>query len=111
MFPGMGIDPRKMQGMLRQMGIKQDAVEAVRVVIEKSDGGKLVIENPDVQKIDMKGQVSWQISGDVREEEAGVSADDVALVVEKTGASEEDARAALDESKGDIAAAIVALSA
>lgn len=111
MFPGIGkIDPRKMQQMMRQMGIKQDSVDAERVVIEKTDGGKIIIENPNVQKIVMSGQESWQIIGDVREEAGGVSEDDIKLVMEKTGKSEDDVKKVLEECNGDIAEAIVRLS-
>ena len=81
-----GIDPRKMQAMMKQMGIKQDEIEASRVVIERADGGKIIIENPAVTKIDMKGQESWQITGEAHEEIAeGVTDEDVRLVMEKTG--------------------------
>lgn len=113
MFPGMGgIDPKKMQAMMKQLGIKQEEIDANRVVIEKSDGGRIAIENPSVQKIVMQGQESWQITGDAVEEEAGslgIREEDVKLVMEKTGKSEKEAREALEESGGDIAQAIVSL--
>lgn len=111
MFPGMGkFDPKKMQGMMKQLGINQEEIDALRVVIEKSDG-KIIIENPSVQEITMQGQKSFQISGDVREESGELfSEEDVKLVAEKTGASEDDARGALEEVKGDIAEAILKLS-
>ena len=80
-----GIDPKKMQAMMKQMGIKQDEIDAMRVVIEKSDGNKIVIENPNVVKIMMQGQESWQITGEAREEDGGVSEEDVRLIMEKTG--------------------------
>lgn len=110
MFPGMGkFDPRKMQGMMKQLGINQEEIDALRVVIEKSDG-KIIIDNPSVQAITMQGQKSFQISGDVREESGELFSDeDVKLVAEKTGASEEDARSALEGAGGDIAEAIVKL--
>ena len=39
MFPGMGkINPKQMQGLMKQMGISQEEIEAERVIIEKSDG-------------------------------------------------------------------------
>ena len=105
-----GIDPKKMAAMMKQMGIKQEEIAAERVIIEKSDG-KIIIENPNVQKIVMQGQESWQITGTAREEnvEEGVTEDDIKMVMEKTGASEKEARAALEET-GDIAEAIVKLS-
>jgi len=102
-----GIDPKKMAAMMKQMGIKQEEIAAERVIIEKSDG-KIIIENPNVQKIVMQGQESWQITGEAREE-SGITEDDIKMVMEKTGASDKEARAALEET-GDIAEAIVKLS-
>jgi nascent polypeptide-associated complex subunit alpha len=105
-----GVNPAQMKAMMKQMGIKQDDIEAVRVVIETSDKN-IIIEPALVQKITMQGQVSFQISGEVREEtkEMGISEEDVKLVAEKTGKSEEEARAALEETN-DIAEAIMKLS-
>ncbi len=105
-----GIDPKKMQAMMKQMGIKQEEIDAARVVIEKNDGGKIVIENPSVMKVVMSGQESWQISGEAREEEAsGFSEEDVKLVMEKTEKSEAEVREALERT-GDIAGAIMELN-
>lgn len=109
MIPGLGgLNPKKMQQMMKQLGINQEEIEAERVIIEKSDG-KIVIENPSVQKIKMQGQESWQVTGEAREEEEGIRDDDVKLVMEKTGKSEEEVRKALEESE-DIAEAIMKLS-
>jgi len=105
---GGGFDPKKMKSMMKQMGINQEDVEAVRVVIEKADG-KIVIENPNVQKIKMQGNESWQITGEAHEEALGVSEEDIKLVMEKSGASKSEAKKALEET-GDIAEAIVKLS-
>ena len=105
-----GIDPKKMQAMMKQMGIKQQEIDALRVIIECSDK-KIVIEPAKVQKVVMQGQESWQITGEAREEssEVGISDDDVALVMEKTGKNEKEVRTVLEETK-DIAEAIVKLS-
>lgn len=108
MFGGM--DPKKMQAMMRQMGIKQEEVEAGRVIIEKVDGNRVMIENPNVVKVMMQGQESWQITGSAHEEAGGVSEDDVQLVMEKTGRDEKVVRKALKDTSGDIAQAIVQLS-
>ena len=104
-----GVDPKKMQAMMRQMGIKQEEVEALRVIIEKSDG-KIVIENPNVVKITMQGQDSCQITGEAHEEAADISEADVAMVAEKTGKSKKEALKALEAASGDIASAIMDLS-
>jgi len=108
MIPGLGgFNPKKMQQMMKQLGINQEEIEAERVIIEKSDG-KIVIENPSVQKINMQGQESWQVTGEVIEEE-GIRDDDIKLVMEKTGKSEEEVRKAFGEND-DIAEVIVKLS-
>jgi nascent polypeptide-associated complex subunit alpha len=105
---GGGFDPKKMKSMMKQLGINQEEVEAKRVIIERADG-KTIIDNPSVQKIDMKGQESWQITGEAREEGLGVSEEDIKLVMEKAGTTREKAKKALEET-GDIAEAIVKLS-
>ena len=107
-----GINPSQMKSMMKQMGIKQEDIDASRVIIEKNDGKKIVIDNPTVQKMVMQGQESWQITGEAREESAAeeISEEDVKMVAEKTGKSEKEARKALEEVNGDIAEAIVKLS-
>ena len=106
-----GIDPKKMSAMMKQMGIKQEEIDAARVLIEKNDGGKIVIDSPSVVKIVMSGQESWQISGEAHEESSGgFSEEDVQLVMEKTGKPYDICRDALRESEGDIASCILALS-
>lgn len=110
MLPGMGgLNPKKMQAMMKQMGINQEEVEAYRVIIEK-EGGNIVIENPSVLKVNMQGQETWQISGDAKEEEQGISEEDIELVMEKTEKGEEDVRKVLEETEGNIAEAIIRLS-
>lgn len=100
-----------MQAMMKQMGIKQEDIDASRVTIEKRDGSKIVIDNPSIQKIVMQGNVSFQISGDVSEEEAELfSKYDIKTVMEKTGVSESKAKKALENSNGDLAEAIMELS-
>ncbi len=110
MFPGMPkIDPRKMQAMMKQMGINQEEIDAIRVIIECEDK-KIIIENPSVQKVKMSGNVSYQISGEESEESIeAFSQEDIRLVMDKTGKSESEVLSVLEETK-DIAEAIVKLS-
>jgi len=108
MFGGLGgMDPKKMAGMMKKLGINQEEIPANRVIIEKDDGENLVIDNPSVQRIEMQGNVSYQITGD-ESEESGISEDDVKLVMEKTGKNEAEVKKVLEET-GDIAEAIVKL--
>jgi nascent polypeptide-associated complex subunit alpha len=111
MFPGLGgVNPKQMQAMMKQLGIKTQDIEAERVIVERSDG-KIIIENPSVQKITMQGQESWQITGNAKEiTETAIRDEDVALVAEKTKKSKAEARAALEQTKNDIAEAILKLS-
>ena len=109
MFGGLGgLDPNKMQAMMKQLGNKQDEISAVRVIIEQPEGNRIIIEEPNVQKIIMQGQESWQITGKAHEEAAGIKEEDIQLVMEKTGKSKQEAQKALEET-GDIAEAIVQL--
>lgn len=109
MFPGL--NPKKMQAVMKQMGISQDEIPASRVIIEKEDGGRLIIQNPSVTKIKMQGQESFQITGDISEEteEVGISEEDIKTVMEKTGKSEEIVRKTMEETS-DLAEAILKLS-
>ncbi|MFW5847056.1 MAG: nascent polypeptide-associated complex protein [Nanoarchaeota archaeon] len=112
MIPGMGgLNPKKMQAMMKQMGISQEEISSERVIIEKSDGNKIIISNPSVMKIKMQGQENFQISGDISEEagEVSVSEEDIQTIVEKTNVSEDIAREKLEETK-DLAEAILQLS-
>ena len=112
MMPNM--DPRMLKRMMDSMGIKSSEIKAGRVVIEAEDKN-IVIENPQVTRIDAQGNVSFQVSGEVKEVEritakVEINDDDVKLVMEKSGVGDEGkARAALEETGGDIAAAIMKL--
>jgi nascent polypeptide-associated complex subunit alpha len=107
-----GINPRKMQQMMKQMGIQQTDIEATEVIIKTADK-ELVFLNPSVAKVNMMGQETYQIVGspEVRELESTpeISDDDVQTVVGQTGVSAEDARDALEKNKGDIAQTILEL--
>lgn len=97
-----------MQAVMKQMGISQDEIPAERVIIEKSDGNKITISNPSVTKMKIQNQESFQITGDVSEDQ-GISPDDIKTIVDKTGVSEEKARASLEKTR-DLAESIMELS-
>ena len=95
-----------------KMGIKNTEVPATRVVIE-SESGNLVVENPQVTMIEMAGQKSLQVVGEIVEEKAGeknskvAEKSDVEIVMEKASCSKEAAEKALKEAAGDIVDAIM----
>ena len=107
-----GVNPRQMQQMMKQLGIQQQELDATRVEIFLEDR-KLVIEPCQVAAVNAMGQKTWQVTGQAREESLGgaleISEDDIATVAEQAGVSEDDARAAIDAAKGDLAAAIMQL--
>ena len=110
---GMKLDPKKIQGMMSKMGIKQEEIEANRVIIEQKDKN-IIIENPQIAKINMQGNESFQISGDVREEskedEKANREEDIKTIMEKTSCSKEKAETALKQANNDLAEAILSLS-
>ena len=112
MFPGLGgLSPKKMQAMMKQLGMNQEEIPASRVIIEKPDNTKIVIKNPSVTKISVQGQESFQVSGEIKEEnqEQVISKEDIKTVIEKTCSTEKEARKALESSGGDLAEAILKL--
>ena len=109
MFGGM--NPKKMQAMMKQMGIAQEEIPASKIIIEKTDGSKTIITNPSVTKIKMQGQETFQIAGEISEEQAevSISEEDIQTIREKTGCSEEQAKESLEKT-GDLAESIMELS-
>ena len=102
-----------MQKMMKQMGMKQEDLNALRVEITTPDK-KLVFENPEVAKIDMMGQETYQITGSPTQEAIDSTPDitdeDLETVIEQTGCSLAEAQETLKETKGDLAEAIMKLS-
>ncbi len=105
----MRINPKQMEKMAKKMGMKMDEIEAEQVIIKTPDKD-LVINNPSVSKVNMMGQENFQISGEVTEKpRKPYTEDDVKMVMEKAGCTREYAEAALDDTNGDIAEAILKL--
>lgn len=127
MFGGGGMNPRKMQQMMEQMGIEMTELDADEVVIRTGDE-ELVFSDVQVTRMDAQGTQTYQIVGEpetreaadapaVEAGEADESVDDAAeipdsdvqIVAQRAGVSPEAAREALVEADGDLAAAINAL--
>jgi len=105
------MNPKKMQAVMKQMGISQEEIDASRVIIEKTDNTKIIIESPSVTKVKMQGQETFQIAGEIREETSvpETSEYDIKTIVKKTGVSESKAKETLEKT-GDLAEAILELS-
>ena len=99
---------KQMEKAMKRMGIKSEEIEAEEVIIRCRDRD-VVVKEPAVSRINMAGHETFQISGSVSEVlREKFSPEDVKLVAEQTGCSEEDALKALDET-GDMAQAIIRL--
>ena len=111
MIPGR-INPRQMRQMMKKLGINVSEIENVKKVIIQTDDKEYVFDDAEVTIMDAHGQKTYQISGRpvIKEKKEEIPLEDVDLVAEKTGKSKEEARKALEETKGDIAEAIMKLS-
>lgn len=110
MFPG--VNPRQMQQMMRKMGIQQTEINATEVIIKTADK-EIIITNPSVAKVNMMGQETFQISGEINERNRSASPDiseeDIKTVMEQANVSHAAAKQALAEAHGDLAEAILNL--
>jgi len=106
------MNPRKMQQMMKQLGIQQVDIPATEVII-KTEDKEIIITNPSVAKVNMMGQETFQISGEIEERELSsqveISEEDIKTVMEQAGVSREEAEKALEDNKGDLAEAILQL--
>ncbi len=97
-----------MAQMMKQMGVDMDELDAEKVEIDLGDK-KLVFSNPEVSRINAKGNEVFQLNGKYsKEEKNAVDEQDLEMVLEKTDASRSEAKEALKDSK-DPAEAIMSL--
>lgn len=97
--------------MMKQLGIQQVDIPAKEVIIRLEEKD-IIISNPAVAKVNMMGQETFQVSGDIEEVEHQsdeLSQDDIKTVMEQAQVEEAAAREALEEHDGDLAEAILAL--
>ena len=113
MFPGM--NPREIQKAMKRLGIKQEEIKAEEVIIRTHDKD-LLIKNPHVSKVDMMGQETIQVVGEIIEihknkriEINDISEEDIATVVGQTNCTKKEALESLQESRGNLAEAILRL--
>ena len=105
MFPGM--NKRAIEAAMKKMGVKQEEIDAKEVIIKLEDK-ELVIKNPNVSRVEMMGQETFQISGEIEERSLEkYKEEDVKIVMEQANCNEKRAREALEETNGDIAEAII----
>jgi nascent polypeptide-associated complex subunit alpha len=123
---GGGLNPSKMKQMMKQMGIDIEEIDAEEVIIKTPDE-ELVFTDAEVQLMDAQGQETYQVVGSPESRERGaggsdpaldegddadadadegIPQDDIDVVAQRTGASEDAAREALEATDGDLVAAV-----
>ncbi|UCH72010.1 MAG: nascent polypeptide-associated complex protein [Thermoplasmatales archaeon] len=111
MMPGR-MNPRQMNQMMKRLGISVKEIENVKKVIIQTDTKEYIFDNAEVTIMDAQGQKTYQLSGKPRivERKEGIPQEDIKLVAEQTGKTVEEAKKALEKTKGDIAEAILKLT-
>ena len=110
------MNQRQARRMMEQMGMKVESLENVAQVVIRMPSREIMIENPEVTLTRIQGQAVYQVMGGKTSEKAieakleSVSEDDVQLVAQQANVTSEEARRALEETKGDLAQAILLLA-
>jgi len=117
-----------MKQMMEQMGIDMEDIDAEEVIIRTGEE-ELVFTDAEVQLMEAQGQKTYQVvgdpesralgsgdsgsesetSGDSGGSSGGVDEQDVEIVAQRAGVSEDAAREALEANSGDLAAAVADL--
>jgi nascent polypeptide-associated complex subunit alpha len=108
---------RDAKRMMQKMGMKIDEIDGVTEVLIRTATREIVIEEPVVTSVVVQGQRMYQITGGSAHERTPsaevvppeVPEEDVKLVAAQTGKTVDEAKAALKESGGDLAEAILRL--
>ena len=109
------VNPREAKRMMQRMGLSMGEMPDVQEVIFKTSTKEIIIENPEVAIMEMRGQKIFQVTGEkivekMLEKKVTFPEEDVQLVATQAKVSVEEARAALEQTKGDLAQAILLLS-
>jgi len=107
------IDNRQARRMMERMGINQTEVPDVEEVVIKTSTKEIHVKNGSVSEVNFQGNRIFQVMGEVEEierEKKKFNEEDVVLVQQQAGVSREKALAALEESDGEVARAILSLT-
>ena len=103
-----------MRRLLYKMGLEMKEISNVQEVIIKTDKKEIIITKPTVSEMKAKDNSIFQVISDSYEErelEVPIfSQEDIMLVAQQAGVSQEAANNALIEAKGDLARAILLLT-
>jgi nascent polypeptide-associated complex subunit alpha len=108
------VNPRQARRMMQRMGLSMNPLEVEEVIMRTKDK-EITIEEPEVAVLEVQGQKIFQVAGGHITEKAiekiiSVPEEDVQLVAQQAKVSLDKARAALEQTNGDLAQAILLLS-
>ena len=109
------VNPREAKRMMQRMGLNMGEMPDVQQVVFKTSTKEIIVENPAVAIMGTQGQKIFQVTGEriverAIEKHRKVQEEDQEQVASQAKVSVEQARAALEQTKGDLAQAILLLS-
>jgi len=109
------VSPREAKRMMQRMGLNMSPMADVQEVILRTREKEIIIRDPEVAVLDLHGQRIFQIVGGEitereKEKKITIPEEDVQLVAQQANVSLDEARAALEQTGGDLAQAILLLS-
>jgi nascent polypeptide-associated complex subunit alpha len=107
------MDNRQARRAMERLGINMKEIPDVQEVIIKTSDKEMHIKGASVSEVNAQGNRIFQVMGEVEEvavEKKAFNEEDVLLVQQQANVSRERAVAALDESGGEVARAILKLT-
>jgi nascent polypeptide-associated complex subunit alpha len=109
----MKLDDRKTRRMMDRMGINMKEIDDVEEVVIKTSSKEIHIHDAQVSEVIAQGNRIFQVMGEVEEverERKKFSDEDILLVQQQANVAKEKAVAALEQSDGEVAKAILLLT-
>src|SRR3989344_1330702 len=107
------LNSRQVEKMMQKMGVTQTHIDATEVIIRTRDKD-IIIKNPQVSKVNMMGQQTFQVSWEITEGRAQITKieitkEDIQTVMDQTGVNQNKPKEVLEKYHGDLALAILDL--
>jgi nascent polypeptide-associated complex subunit alpha len=109
----MKMGDRQARRMMDKLGINMKEIPNVEEVVIKTSTKDIYVRNASVSEVNAQGNRIFQVMGEVEElekEKKKFSEEDILLVQQQANVTKERAIAALDESDGQVAKAILRLT-
>jgi len=106
------MNPKQMNQMMKKLGINVKDIKNVEKVIIITDQKEYIFDQAEVTVMNAQGQQTYQIVGSprIQPRKEEIPQEDIDLIVDQTGKTADEAKQALEASKGDIAEAIMKLT-